>query len=283
MDASTLIPQYAAAGMTVGPLHWNNNGRCSCSKANCDSPAKHPLTINGKDDFTTDLGQIAEWLARYPYANWGARPPVGIIVVDVDPRNDGDVRLAEFTAKHGALPETLTQRTGSGGLHHLFAYNGPTRGRLCLGLDVKSNSGYIVVAPSVHICGGRYEWLNWKPAAYAPQWVKDILNPPRVIRHRADDGGSIDRWVDLYNERAVEGERNRLLFWCACRAYEYQLDPEPLIEAAVDSGLDEREARRTVESAARAPARAPMQEPEPTRPATLDDFYSQPSYARVGA
>ncbi len=282
MDAAELIPGYAAAGMAVGPLHWPINGRCSCGRPDCPSPAKHPITRHGMDDFTTDLWQIAEWLARWPDANWGARPPVGVIVVDVDPRNEGDVRLAEFTAKHGALPETLTQRTGSGGLHHLLSYNGPLRGRLARGLDVKSNAGYIVVAPSIHICGGRYEWLNRVPAAYAPQWVKDLLNLPAVIRHFAPGhGGSIDWIVQWFLAHAVEGERSNCLYWAACRAHERKLDPEQLVVAAVSVGLTQHEALATVQSAERAKNRAVQPETIP-RP-TLADFYAQPSYTQVGA
>ncbi|MDW8808388.1 primase alpha helix C-terminal domain-containing protein, partial [Streptomyces scabiei] len=53
---------------------------------------------------------------------------------------------------------------------------------------------------------------------------------------------------------AQEGQRNTRLFWAACRAYENGLGPDltnALVEAAVRTGLTEREARSTVASAAR--------------------------------
>ncbi|WP_420823804.1 primase alpha helix C-terminal domain-containing protein, partial [Streptomyces torulosus] len=53
---------------------------------------------------------------------------------------------------------------------------------------------------------------------------------------------------------AHEGQRNTRLFWAACRAYENGLGPDlanALIDAAIHTGLPEREARSTVASAAR--------------------------------
>ncbi|MDX3033317.1 primase alpha helix C-terminal domain-containing protein, partial [Streptomyces scabiei] len=59
---------------------------------------------------------------------------------------------------------------------------------------------------------------------------------------------------------AQEGQRNTRLFWAACRAYENGLGPDltnALVEAAVRTGLTEREARSTVASAARMSGRRP--------------------------
>lgn len=261
-DAAELVPAYTVAGLAVLPLHTLKNGTCTCGRPpgngpdDCHSPAKHPLTRHGKDDATTDLGVVAEWFARWPGCNWGVRPPVGTVVLDVDPRNGGGTAIAELQERHGQLPATLTARTGSGGLHIWLSYLGPTRGRLCAGVDVKSNSGYLVAPPSVHASGGTYTWINQAPAAYAPQWVKDILNPP--IRRRppgtAGKTGRIDPLI-LFVAGSQEGERNKRLFWAACRAHEHGLDPEPLVEAAVNIGLSHHDAVATVHSAENAAPR----------------------------
>lgn len=261
-DAAELVPAYARAGLPVLPLHVMRRGVCTCGRPagsrpdDCHSPAKHPLTRHGKDDATTDLGVIAEWFARWPGCNWGIRPPVGVVVLDVDPRNGGGTGIAELQAQHEALPATLSARTGSGGVHIWLSYHGPTRGRLCRGVDVKSNSGYLVAPPSVHASGGTYEWINQSPAAYAPQWVKDILNPP--IRRRPPNAqrgaGRIDPLI-LFVADSQEGERNNRLFWAACRARDGGLDPEPLVEAAVGIGLSQLDAAATVRSAEHAAPR----------------------------
>lgn len=261
-DAAELVPAYAAAGLPVLPLHTLRGGTCTCGRPpgtgpdDCHSPAKHPLTRHGKDDATTDLGQIAEWFGRWPGCNWGVRPPVGTVVLDVDPRNGGATAIAELQEKHEPLPPTLTARTGSGGLHIWLSYNGRTRGKLCQGVDVKSNSGYLVAPPSIHATGTVYTWINQDPAAYAPQWVKNILNPP-IRRRPAGERreGRIDPLI-LFVAGSQQGERNNRLFWAACRAHESGLDPEPLVDAAVGIGLSHLDAAATVRSAEHAAPRA---------------------------
>jgi len=256
MDAAELIPQYIAAGLAVLPLHSAPGGRCTCRKPDCrvlpdgavlGSPGKHPLTRHGKDDATTDLGVIAEWAARFPGCNWGGRPPVGAIILDVDPRNGGATTLVALQDQHGRLPRTLTARTGSGGFHIWLSYDGPTRGKLGEGIDIKSNSGYVVLPPSLHASGGRYEWISERPAAYAPQWVRDLLNPPRR-EFTGTPSGDIAPLVRFVTE-SVEGERNRRLFWATCRAAEQGVDPAPLIAAAESIGVPAHEARATARSA----------------------------------
>ena len=250
MDVVDQVLQYAEAGLPVLPLHAIIRGSCSCRVESCTSAAKHPITRHGKDDATTDQGVIAEWLARFPGCNWGVRPPVGVVVLDIDPRNDGDRTLAELEKQHGAIPPTLAARTGSGGRHIWLTYNGPARGKLGQGIDVKTNGGYLVAPPSVHACGGTYAWEDTRPAAYAPQWVKDILNPPRVRRPRLGQGALAPLEGFLLKNRE-QGDRNRRLYWAACRAVEQGADPHGLLDAAVSIGLAEAEALATIRSAER--------------------------------
>lgn len=40
--------------------------------------------------------------------------------LDIDPKSGGDGSLAKLEAKFGALPKTVTSRTGSNGRHLLF-------------------------------------------------------------------------------------------------------------------------------------------------------------------
>lgn len=276
-DAIDEVLRYAAAGVGVMPLHTWRGGRCTCRRSDCavlgdgttvGSPAKHPLTEHGKDDATTDLGVIAEWAARWPGCNWGMRPPVGVVVLDVDPRNGGDEQLAQLEEKNGALPDTLKARTGSGGWHIWLTYNGPTRGKLCTGVDVKTNGGYLVAPPSLHACGGRYEWIDQRPAAYAPEWVKAILNPPVVRRPRLGDARGIDPLIRFVMGGTPGTDRNKRLFWAACRAVEQGADPWGLLDAAVQVGLAEMEASATIRSATRATDTLPP----PVRTSAAADF-----------
>ena len=113
---------YARRGWRVLPVHTGKDGTCTCGRAGCDSPAKHPRTAHGAKDATTDETQIRAWWTTRPNGNIGIATGTesGIVVVDLDPRNGGDKSLADFEAKHGSLPLTPKVRTGGGGAHFYF-------------------------------------------------------------------------------------------------------------------------------------------------------------------
>lgn len=159
----------AERGFAVFPLHTpdpKHAGGCSCRDRTCSSIGKHPRTIKGLHDATTDPEQIRRWWLMWPDANIGLATgrdlPGGgyLAVLDIDPRNDGDSSVEELERKHGALPDTVIVRTGGGGWHHYFTSAEPVRSRkdLAPGVDLKAVGGYVVAPPSVHASGALYEW-----------------------------------------------------------------------------------------------------------------------------
>ena len=52
---------------------------------------KTPLTKAGFKDATTDLQKVKEWWQRYPNALVGYAVPENKLIIDVDPRNGGDI------------------------------------------------------------------------------------------------------------------------------------------------------------------------------------------------
>lgn len=182
---------YAARGWRVFALHTPQaNGRCSCGRATCDRVGKHPrwhkhLLPNGLKNATTNPGVIQIWWSLWPDANIGivTGAPSGIWVLDIDPDKGGDLSLEGLLAQHGALPETVEARTGSG-THLIFAYpDTPVRNRVRFapGLDTRGDDGYIVAAPSLHASGAVYEWIvspdDLDPAP-APAWLLALITPP---------------------------------------------------------------------------------------------------------
>lgn len=245
--------RYAAAGFAVLPLHSiYPDGRCTCRRPGSDScaPGKHPATEHGKDDASTDLEQVARWWERYSW-NIGVRPPDGMIVLDEDPRNGGDLRFHEQV--YGPLPRTLIAQTGSGGRHVWLRYDGPAAGRLGPGIDVKTSRGYLVAPPSIHASGGTYDWTVLAAIAAAPLWVGALLNPPPRLYPPPTFTGT-GQLAPLLRVvlGAEEGERNKRLYWAAVRAHRDGLDVTPLIDAVVGLGESRRAAERTAESARKA-------------------------------
>jgi hypothetical protein len=230
---------YAAAGIPVLPLKPRS---------------KIPATAHGKDDATTDPDLITRWWGRQPRCNIGLRPPDGIVVVDVDPRNGGDVSIKD------RLPETWTAETGSGGLHiWLRVPGGPLRSSLAEGIDLKTSSGYLVAAPSVHPNGSPYRWLNHSPIAYAPGWLRQQASRPKPPPPQPFTGTVGAREAGLVRAvaEATEGSRNDILYWAACRALEtgaYDHIRDSLADAARSAGLSDRSVEATLQSAERGTA-----------------------------
>lgn len=259
-----LALSYAKAGLKVLPLHTPDpemvtSYPCSCGIYQCPSAGKHPRTRNGLKDATTDAERIARWWKQWPTANVGVVPREDIAVIDVDPRNGGDVTLRELIAEHGPLPETLVARTGSGGLHIWLHHTGSARGKLGPGLDVKTATGYLVAPPSLHVCGGTYSWATKAKVAPAPTAWRLALRPAVASTgNRKPTDGVMHEGralgIAYHVANAINGERNSLLFWAACRFWEDGADEEGwalLRRGAEICGLDERETEATIAKAAR--------------------------------
>ncbi|MFF2752769.1 bifunctional DNA primase/polymerase [Psychrobacillus sp. NPDC058041] len=152
-------------GWQVFPLHWIEDGKCSCKgkKVNC-RPGKHPLTKNGVKDATLDITIIKEWWNKWPKANIGVAcgEISGIFVLDVDMNEnaDGHETIRDLENSYGAIPHTPMQISGSGGTHFFFKSNSNLKNvvEFLPGLDIRSDGGYIIVAPSSHISGKEYTW-----------------------------------------------------------------------------------------------------------------------------
>ncbi|MEV6183948.1 primase alpha helix C-terminal domain-containing protein, partial [Streptomyces sp. NPDC052015] len=88
-----------------------------------------------------------------------------------------------------------------------------------------------------------------------------LLTPPPRTHHPTPPAtGEHGQGLVQFVLAAHEGQRNTRLFWAACRAYENGIGPDlspALIDAAVHTGLSEREARSTLASAARMTGRRP--------------------------
>ena len=216
--------RYARRGIAVVPLHNPlPEGGCSChKKRDCAKCGKHPRINDWTNQSTTDEATIRGWWAQWPDANVGivTGAKSGLLVVDVDDKNDGEgsASLTELEVEHGNLPLTPTVKTGFG--RHIyfdrpgFPVNNQV-GKIGKGLDIRADGGLVVAPPSVHASGAEYEWLDENlPFAAAPPWLIELLKKPRtetLLLERvaglwSHDVTALDRF-----ETIPQGERNNTL------------------------------------------------------------------------
>jgi Bifunctional DNA primase/polymerase, N-terminal len=158
--ATGYCPQLGSPGHT--PLHAS----CSCTAGTaCRNLGKHPRTPHGLKDATTDAAILGQWWAKWPDANIGlvTGSSSGLVVLDVDPRHGVNLTLEDIEAEHQKLPETVESLSGGGGRHLFFQHPGvPNRNdagtKLGPGLDIRGDGGYVILPPSLHASGRRYEW-----------------------------------------------------------------------------------------------------------------------------
>jgi hypothetical protein len=131
---------------------------------------------------------VRTWWGSWPAANIGVGTgsASGIVVIDVDAPG-GKTSLELLTSRLGELPATLEAVTGGQGRHlvyrHPGGHLGNTVGKLhgfetpLPYIDLRADGGAIVVAPSRHISGNRYRWVDAAVMpAPAPAWLRE---PPR--------------------------------------------------------------------------------------------------------
>jgi hypothetical protein len=159
---------------------------------------KYPGIDAWQTKATDDTDVVTSWFTG-DYKSYGIGIATGrtkygqIFVVDVDDRDEyrGSDTLHDLEQRYGALPETVTAITGTGG-QHLYFYSpvevrNDAGSRLGVGLDIRGEGGQVLAAPTVHPNGKQYQWVDgWSPMdkrpANAPQWLLTLLttNPQMV-------------------------------------------------------------------------------------------------------
>ncbi|ELS54588.1 bifunctional DNA primase/polymerase [Streptomyces viridochromogenes] len=224
---------------------------------------------HGVYDASTDPARIRELFAAAPWATgYGIAcglPPHHLIGIDLDTKSgtDSSAALRELALRHlFTIPPTVVVLTPSGGRHlwltgppHVVVPN--SAGRLAPGIDIRGAGGYLV-GPGSRTDHGVYSTApgtsHIAPAPCPRALLRLLLPPPRTHHPTPPSTGGHGQGLVQFVLGAHEGQRNTRLFWAACRAYEDGIGPalvEPLVEAALNTGLTEREARATIASAAR--------------------------------
>jgi hypothetical protein len=216
---------------------------------------KSPRTPRGFYDATTTLKTIRSW--DWEGGMIGHPPNKGVVVIDVDPRNGGEMTMGLFPA----LPRTRTTKTLSDGRHYWLTVPDDVemRGKLGPGVDVKRHGkGYVVIPPSAG-----YSYIVPGRMAKCPRWLLEELTQTRAFTPAE---AAAARYFPFqtgtpYGEAALRnglqelrdvghGGRhatlNKVAFTLAMLSAGGELHPdktcEALLDVAIEIGLDEAKA-----------------------------------------
>ncbi len=150
---------------------------CRAASAGHDRAGCGCLTCHGFYAATSSPARLAAMLAAVPGGLLAIRAGTvsGLLVVDIDPRNGGQL-------DRGLMTPTATVATGGGGWHLYYRHPGtPTAavmpGRA--GVDIKGDGGYVAAPPSVHPGTGQpYRWANQRAVAEMPPALRAALISP---------------------------------------------------------------------------------------------------------
>ncbi|PBD00291.1 bifunctional DNA primase/polymerase-like protein [Streptomyces sp. Ag82_O1-15] len=264
---------YAVAPTTINktPAIPSPHDKGHSCKGDCGQPG------HGVYDATTNAADVRRLFGLAPKAVGYLIACSGRLVgLDVDRKNgvDGCATLNRLAREHGfEIPQTTTICTPSGGFHlWMTVPEGvtvpPSVGRLGKGLDVRGTGSYLN-GPGSTGRAGEYTFhprLGYVDPQPVPEQLLKLMLPPgpvsRPQRRLPAQNGAAGRALEgLVNVvlNAPQGERNSKLYWAASKAWAHVGDGHlaagdveaELIGAAIQIGLSEAEARRTVASAGR--------------------------------
>lgn len=144
---------------------------------------------------------VANWFNSLSGAGVGAVTGriSGIIVLDVE--SYCKTPIEELLKRY---PTQMVAKTGSGGYHLFYSYprnRSKVSNRVGIfdGADLRADGGFIVLPPTVHPNGNRYEWVQRGPLGAFPDALLELESRPTVQN---------DGWITEALRGVSEGGRN---------------------------------------------------------------------------
>jgi putative DNA primase/helicase len=168
---------------------------------------------------SSSMDKLLDWSMEWPSMNIGLATgkPSMVIVLDVDEKSDvsGAQTLKALESIESKLPSTLTQTTGGQGKHYFFKYPRNVEkvpssvGEVGKGLDIRADGGYVILPPSSHKSGIKYQWNIWDTSiAECPSWLLQLAMKKKSLPNIDDIRKKVFE--------VPEGQRNKSLFEIAC-------------------------------------------------------------------
>ena len=181
-----------------------------------------------KEKATSDFNKIQEDIQDLNQFNLAmlTGKANNIFVLDIDKKNNGFETLKNLEEKLGKLPDTVTVNSGGGGIHLYFQYPNDVKitgvaNLLGDGVDTRTDNNYIVIPPSIHESGKKYEWVSGKsifeikPKKLPQAWV-DALVEASNRNQKSLANSSCSTTDNIISKKIPEGNRENSMFKFAC-------------------------------------------------------------------
>jgi len=189
---------YAEGGFRIFPLWGMVSGKCECHDDECSNPGKHPRVSSWQNSPFNDDEQL-DAMSQYLVTTGFGVCLDAHLVLDIDPRNNGDKSFDKLCTDLGIDLRKESQfivETGGGGWHIYFKV--PADQKLMAhhkdypGVDFKngtSGGSFVVGGGSLHASGAEYTFEKGHPqdVDYAPDALLDMLQK-REVRNKSLDG-----------------------------------------------------------------------------------------------
>jgi hypothetical protein len=212
------------------PVITEGGVSCDCRRPDCKPKGygKHPRTRNGFQDATRDEAQIRQWWTMFPQANIGGFPAsAGLVAFDLD-----TPETLKAAQEIGLFSEpTMEVRTGNG-THRYYAHAEPVpSGATVHGIIMRAAHGYVLLPPSLHASGRRYELVD----AETPP----LPLPPAALaalHHQGTSAGTRDRVkLALASGGIPEGGRHDALLSLAGSLASSHIPDETVLQLVHDA------------------------------------------------
>lgn len=209
MDKLDYAKKYLSLGLLVFPLQENTKSG--------------QVVTSWLIEASKDEKKIHSWWNRNKDFNIGVRTGNGLIVIDVDNKNDknGEEAIKSYINN---FPQTFTVKTPNKGFHLYYRVDKEVGCKVGLysGIDIRGEHGYVVGAGS-NLGVKKYEILKDIPIAMANEAVYQFIENEKPKM----------RTVYIYEkDKIVEGTRNDTLFKLAT-----SLKGKGLSHAAIESAI----------------------------------------------
>lgn len=188
MTVSELAAEYVDSGWSVLPVRPEE---------------KRPYMTNWLQYTKTRApkAMVESWFVNLTGAGVGVVTGRISNMVVLDVEHDCPYPIEDLLRKY---PTQMVAKSGGGGYHLFYQYpvnqtRVSNRVRLFEGADLRADGGFIVLPPTMHPSGNRYEWVKRGPLGAFPVALLELQAQPRVQG---------DGWITEALRGVSEGGRN---------------------------------------------------------------------------